>query len=203
MLGASLDVWMTIIGFALACAIGLIVAVMRLSGLGALAVPAYIYIQIMRGIPLYVFLLLVYYGLATISGLAFSPIQAMIVTLALTGSGYTAEIFRGGIEAVDRGHVEAAHSLGMGNWSTFRDVVFPQTVRLVVPPLGNTLVGLFKGATIASVIAVPDMVFLAMDVNTTFFRPFEAFGAVAVILVVTVVLFSIAITGVERVARLP
>jgi len=201
--GAWVDVWVTVIGFALACAIGLLVAILRVSGVRVIALPSFLYVQVLRGVPLYVMLLWVYFGLATITGIAFTAFQAMIVTLALTGSGYTAEIFRAGIQAVDRGQVEAAHSLGLSRTLTYRDVILPQTLRIVVPPLGNTFVGLLKGATIMSVIAVPDMVFLAQDINVTYFTPFEAFTAVAVILIALVFAFSLLVYGLERWLRLP
>lgn len=201
--GAWVDVWVTVVGFALACAIGLLVAILRVSGVGVIALPSFLYVQVLRGVPLYVMLLWVYFGLATITGIALSAFQAMIITLALTGSGYTAEIFRAGIQAVDRGQVEAAHSLGLSRTLTYRDVILPQTLRIVVPPLGNTFVGLLKGATIMSVIAVPDMVFLAQDINVTYFTPFEAFTAVAVILIALVFAFSLLVYGLERWLRLP
>jgi His/Glu/Gln/Arg/opine family amino acid ABC transporter permease subunit len=200
---AGVDVWVTLAGFGLACVIGLLVAILRVSGVRVLTLPSFLYVQVLRGVPLYVMLLWVYFGLATITGIALGPFQAMILTLALTGSGYTAEIFRGGIQAVDSGQVEAAHSLGLSRTLTYRDVILPQALRVVVPPLGNTFVGLLKGATIMSVIAVPDMVFLAQDVNVTYFTPFEAFTAVAVILVLLVMAFSLLVFGLERRLRLP
>jgi len=90
------------------------------------------------------------------------------------------------------------HSVGV-----YRHVVLPQAIRIAVPPLGNVFVGLLKGATIMAVLAVPDMVLLAMHLNTTYFTPFEAFSAVLVILVTLVVVFSGAVAVLERALRLP
>jgi ABC-type amino acid transport system permease subunit len=81
--------------------------------------------------------------------------------------------------------------------------VFPQALRIAVPPLGNTLIGLVKGATIMSVIGEPDMVFVASDINTTYFTPFEAFAAVAVLLIAMVLILSTVLTVIERLLRLP
>ncbi len=201
--GAWIDVWVTVVGFVLACVLGLVMAIARLTGHRVAAIPAFLYIQVTRGVPLYVMLVWVYFGIATVLGIDFSPFQAIIISLALTGSGYTAEIFRSGIEAVDKGHVEAAHSLGLGRAQTYRDVILPQALRIVIPPLGNTFVGLLKGATIMSVIAVPDMVFLAMNLNVTYFTPFEPFTAVGVILIGLVAIFSLLVYGVELAVRLP
>jgi His/Glu/Gln/Arg/opine family amino acid ABC transporter permease subunit len=201
--GAWLDVWATIAAFVIACLIGLFVSLLRVSGTLALNFPAFLYVQVLRGVPIYVFLFWVYYGVATVIGLNFTGVQAMIIALALTGSAYTAEIFRGGIQAVDRAQIEAAYSLGLSRTRTYSDVILPQAFRIVVPPLGNLFVGLLKGATIVSVIGVKDMVFVAQDINVTYFTPFEAFGTVGVILIVLVVFFSVLIVALERALRLP
>lgn len=203
LVGAWVDVWVSILGFGLACAIGLAVAILRLSGFALVALPAFAYVQVVRGVPLYVFLLWVYFGLATVLDIAFSQFQSIVIVLALTGSGGTAEIFRAGIAAIDRGQVEAATSLGLNRLQVYLDVVLPQALRIVVPPLGNIFIGLLKGATIMSVIAVPDMLHLAQEINVTYFVPFEAFTAVLVIFVSLVFLLSGLIFALERSLRLP
>ncbi|MCP9487183.1 MAG: amino acid ABC transporter permease [Gaiellaceae bacterium MAG52_C11] len=203
LLGAWLDVWVTAISFGLACALGIGIAVLRLSGVRLLSAPAFAYVQILRGVPLLVFLYWVYFGVAIVIGLNFSPVQAGIVALTLTGSAYTAEIFRGGLQALDAGQAEASRSLGLSRTGTYRHVLLPQTLRIVIPPLGNVFIGLLKGATLLSIIAVSDMVSVANELNINFFTPFEAFTAVAVILVALVAVFSAGVTVLERVLRLP
>jgi His/Glu/Gln/Arg/opine family amino acid ABC transporter permease subunit len=202
-LGAWLDVWIASLGFLLACALGLIIAFLRLSGNRVGLSSAFVYVQFVRGIPQYVMLLWLYFGLATIFGLNLPSITAMIVTLGLTGSGYTAEIFRAGIQAIDRGQFEAGLSLGMNPLLLYQKVVLPQALRIALPPLANQFIGLLKGATIVSVIAVPDMVFFGQEINVVDFRPFEAFTAVAVILVTLVVVFSSFVWVLERRLKLP
>jgi His/Glu/Gln/Arg/opine family amino acid ABC transporter permease subunit len=201
--GAGVDLLVGVLGFAIAVLLGIFIALLRLSGSRLLRIVATAYVQVMRGIPLYVFLLWIFFGIATVAGLTFTPFQAMVIALAFTGSGYTAEIFRGGIQAVSPGQQEAARSLGLTAPATFRYVVFPQALRIAVPPLGNTLIGLVKGATIMSVIGEPDMVFVASDINTTYFTPFEAFAAVAVLLIAMVLILSTVLTVIERLLRLP
>jgi ABC-type amino acid transport system permease subunit len=165
-------------------------------------VPSFVYVQLMRGFPLLVMIYWIYFGIATVLGIAFTSYQAMIIALALTGSGYTTEIFRAGLSAIDRGQAEAARSIGLSRVRTFWHVVLPQAFRIVVPPLGNTFIGIFKGATLMSVIAVPDMVFLANELNVTLFTPFEVFTAVAIILVLMVFFFSALVFLLERRLRL-
>lgn len=203
LLGAWLDVWVTAISFVLACALGIGIALMRGSGIALLRVPAFVYVQILRGVPLLVFLYWVYFGVAIVIGLNFSAVQAGIVALTLTGSAYTAEIFRGGLASIDAGQAEASRSLGLSRIGTYRDVLLPQMLRIVIPPLGNVFIGLLKGATLLSIIAVHDMVSVANDLNINFFTPFEAFTAVAVILVALVAVFSAGVSLLERTLRLP
>ena len=200
--GAWVDVWVAVLGFGFACLIGLANALLRTSGINVFSVPSFLYVQVMRGIPLYVMILYVYFGIANVLGINFTSFQAMVIALALTGSGYTTEIFRAGLTAIDRGQMEAARSIGLNRVRTYGHVILPQALRIVVPPLGNTFIGLLKGATLMSVIAVPDMVFLANELNVTLFTPFEVFTAVAIILVALVLFFSVLVYGLERRLRL-
>jgi glutamine transport system permease protein len=196
--GAWVDVWVAVLGFGFACVIGLANAMLRTSGMNLFTIPSFLYVQVMRGIPLYVMILWIYFGIANLLGVNFTSFQAMILALALTGSGYTTEIFRAGLTAIDRGQMEAARSIGLSRARTYGHVILPQALRIVVPPLGNTFIGLLKGATLMSVIAVPDMVFLANELNVTLFTPFEVFAAVAAILVVLVLFFSALVYLLER-----
>lgn len=199
--GVLLDLYMAVAGFLLACVGGLVLAQCRMSGSKILSTPAYIYIQIVRGIPFYVLLLWVYFGLAGAIKLNMSPMTAAIFALTVLGSGLTAEIFRGSFQGIDGGQLEASRALGM-RWSRiYTDILLPQAIRTALPPLGNVFVFLLKAATYAAVISVPEIVFVAQDISTTRFKPFEAFATVAVILVVLVVAFSLVVTAMERALR--
>jgi His/Glu/Gln/Arg/opine family amino acid ABC transporter permease subunit len=203
LVGAWVDVWVTLISFVLACVLGIAVALLRVSGLRLLRWPAFAYVQLVRGVPLLVFLYWVYFGIAILLGVNFTAAQAAIIALTVTGSAYTAEIFRAGIGGVDAGHVEAATALGFTRRAAFRHVVFPQALRIALPPLGNILIGMLKGATLISVIGVVDMVFVAQQINIDYFTPFEPFTAVAAILIVLVAIFSAVLSVLERALRLP
>lgn len=201
--GAGVDLELALLSFVCACAIGVVVAMLRLSGIRALAVPAFAYVQVMRGIPLYVFLLWVYFGVAALLGTLFSPFQAALIALTLTESGYTAEIFRAGIAAIDRGHVEAAQSLGMSHLTTYRTVILPQALRIVLPPLGNVCIGAVKAATIVSIISVTDMVYVAQDLNARYFIPFQAYTAVALLLIAMVFGLGLLFAAAQMALRVP
>jgi len=203
LVGAWIDVWITLISFALACLLGVAIALLRTSGLKLLSWPAFVYVQLIRGVPLLVFLYWVYFGLAIVTGIAFTSDQAAIIALTITGSAYTAEIFRAAMSGVERGQAEAATALGFSRRASFRHVLFPQAIRIAVPPLGNTFIGLLKGATLISIIGVTDMVYQANQINLDYFTPFEPFTAVAVILIVIVFAFASLTTLLERFLRLP
>jgi His/Glu/Gln/Arg/opine family amino acid ABC transporter permease subunit len=203
LLGAWIDVWITLISFALACGLGVAIALLRTSGLKLLSWPAFVYVQLVRGVPLLVFLYWVYFGLAIVTGIAFTSDQAAIIALTVTGSAYTAEIFRASFSVVERGQAEAATALGFSRRASFRHVLFPQAIRVAVPPLGNILIGLLKGATLISIIGVTDMVYEANQINLDYFTPFEPFTAVAVILITLVFAFAALLTLLERFLRLP
>jgi His/Glu/Gln/Arg/opine family amino acid ABC transporter permease subunit len=196
--GVWIDIWVSLIGFFLACVMGLAVALIRLSGNRWLAVPGFAIVQVARGIPPYVMLLWVHFGLATLLGINFTPIQSIIIVLAFTSGGYTAEIFRSGIAAIQHGQLEAARSLGLSTISAYADVILPQAFRIVVPPLGSVMIGTLKSATLMGAIALPDLLYLAQDLNAAYFAPFEAFTAVMIIFVGVVLLLSLIILGIER-----
>lgn len=200
--GAWVDVWVSAVGFGLACVLGLGVALLRTSRLRLLRATARLWTQVFRGVPGYVLLLWLYFGLAYAVNWRLSPIQAVVAALTLAGSAYTSEAFRSGVQSIDVGQFEAARALALRRSWIYGSVILPQAMRVVIPPLGNIFVGTLKGATIMSVIAIPDMVFVAQDLNYRYFMPFPTFTAVAVILVLIVFLFSALVAATERTVRI-
>ncbi|MFA5487705.1 MAG: amino acid ABC transporter permease [Candidimonas sp.] len=201
--GAWIDLWVSIVGFVLACSLGLVFALGRRSGFALISGAAATLTEIARGIPPYVMLLWVHFGLSRFLGLGFTPLQSVVIVLAFTGAGYAAEIFRSGLDSVDSGQFEASRALGMSRFCVYKDVILPQSLRLIVAPLGNVLVGLLKSATLMGVIAVPDMLHLAQGINMNYFAPFEAFTAVLVVFVAMVFTLSLLIVAIERMMEHP
>ncbi len=136
--------------------LGLGVALVRLYAFAPLRLLSKAYIDIFRSIPLLVLLIVVYYALPFV-GLRLSPFMSAACTLTLVSGAYTAEIFRAGINAIPRGQFEAAQALGLGFRSTMRDVVLPQAIRIVIPPLTNNSINVIKDTALASVVAMPDL----------------------------------------------
>ena len=136
--------------------LGLCVAMIRLYAFAPLQIVAKIYIDVFRSIPLLVLLIVVYYALPFV-GLRLSPFMSAVCTLTVVSGAYTAEIFRAGIDAIPKGQFEAAHALGLGFRHTMLDVVLPQAVRIVIPPLTNNSINVIKDTALASVVAMPDL----------------------------------------------
>ena len=140
--------------------LGLAVALMRISPLKVLRYPALIYTDVMRGTPALVQLFIIYFGLSDL-GIEFDPVSAAIVGLGMNGAAYVGETYRAGIEAIHRGQIEAALSLGMTPVRAMRYIILPQAVRLMLPPLCNYAILLVKDTAIISTIAAPEIMFEA------------------------------------------
>lgn len=136
--------------------LGLVIALTRIYGHSFLRLIAKIYIDIFRSIPLLVLLIVVYYALPFV-GIRLSPFLSAACALTAVSGAYTAEIFRAGIEAIPKGQFEASHALGLGFRHMMGDVVLPQAVRIVIPPLTNNSINVIKDTALASVVAMPDL----------------------------------------------
>src|ERR1700694_1744046 len=148
-------VWLTIVvtigSLALSTVLGLLWALMRVSGIRALTLLSGGVINAIRGIPIIVLLFYLYFVMPDF-GIALTALQAAILGLGIAYSAYQAENFRAGLQAIDEGQVEAAQAIGMGWWLTMRRVVLPQAVRIVLPPYGNIMIMLLKASSQASTI---------------------------------------------------
>jgi L-cystine transport system permease protein len=136
--------------------IGFFVGLGRMSKRQILSLPARSYISFMRGVPILVFLFLLYFGFPMI-GVEFSAVTAAILGFSLHSAGYLAEINRSAIASIDKGQWEASASLGMSYWQTLRRIILPQAVKIAIPPLSNVLLDLIKGSSLAAMITVPEL----------------------------------------------
>jgi polar amino acid transport system substrate-binding protein len=155
--GAILTVLITIAGMALAILIGLPVALSRLYGPAPLRWAAVGYIEFFRGIPVLLLLYFLYFGLPDVIGLKLDPLTAAILGFGLNYAAYEAEIYRSAIQAIPVGQWEAAASLGMSPSLTFRRIIFPQSIRGILPPMTNDFIALFKDTSVVSIISVVEL----------------------------------------------
>lgn len=155
---------------------GLFLAVSRLYAPGFFKLLIRIYIDIFRSIPLLVLLIVVYYALPFV-GIRLSPFLSAVTALSLVSAAYTAEIFRAGIEAIPHGQFEASSALGLSNRHTMIDVILPQAIRIVIPPLTNNCINVMKDTALASVVAMPDLLKQATQAQALAANPTPLIGA--------------------------
>lgn len=155
---------------------GLFLALVRLYGPGPVPFLSKIYIDIFRSIPLLVLLIIVYYALPFV-GIRFSPFVSAVVALTLVSAAYTAEIFRAGIEAIPHGQFEASQALGLSGRHMMVDVILPQAIKIVIPPLTNNCINVLKDTALASVVAMPDLLKQATQAQALAANPTPLIGA--------------------------
>ncbi len=165
--GAGMTVFLTFTGFALAVVLGLPIALLRLYGPAPLRSLALLYVEFFRGIPVLLLLVFLYFGLPEMARayrwvehgvtLKLDPVVAAILGFGLNYAAYESEIYRAGLGAIPIGQWEAARSLGMSDALTFRRIILPQSIRIILPPMTNDLVALFKDTSVVSVIAVVEL----------------------------------------------
>jgi len=154
--GAVTTIELSVLGMALAIVLGLVIVLMRLYGAFPLRWFARAYVEVIRGTPLLIQLFLIYYGLPQI-GIKFNPFFAGVLGLGLNYAASEAENYRAGIQAIPRGQMEAAFALGMSRAQALRRVILPQALRLVIPPVTNDFIAMFKDSSIVSVITMVEL----------------------------------------------
>ena len=196
--GIWITVLVAVVAYASACALGMLLALMGLSRSVVVRQGARLYIEIMRGVPIIVLLLYVAFvlapaavdgwnwllgllGLDPVRPRDFSLLWRAVIALTLAYSAFLAEVFRAGLQAVEKGQLEAASSLGLSRWQRFRLVTFPQAFRVIFPALGNDFVAMVKDSSLVSVLGVTDVTQLGKVTAAGNFRYFETYNVVALI----------------------
>lgn len=156
--------------------LGIAVAMMRLYAIKPLRLLAIAYIDLARAMPVLVLLILIYYALP-FAGIILSSFAAATIALSLALGAYTAEVVRTGIQAVPKGQFEAADALGISFWLSMRKVIFPQAIRIIIPPHASNCVSIMKDTSLASVVAMTDLLKQATDAQALFANPTPLIGA--------------------------
>lgn len=155
---------------------GLFLALVRMYGPGPLRWVSGVYIDVFRSIPMLVLLILIYYALPFV-GIRLSSFWAATTTLSMVSCAYTAEIFRSGLQAIPTGQREASEALGLSFFHTMRDVLLPQAVRIVIPPMTSNCINVLKDTALASVVAMPDLLKQATQAQALSANPTPLIGA--------------------------
>lgn len=217
--GVWITISVTLIGFTLATAIGLGLAVMSLSKSIILRQISRFYIEVIRGIPILVLLFYIAFvgapGFVSLWNWVMSPLVDFdlidpmrmrdfsllwraVIALTIGYSAFIAEVLRAGIQSVDIGQIEAAKAMGLGRFLRFRLIVMPQAMRVILPPLGNDFVAMVKDSSLVSVLGVADITQMGKVYAAGSFRFFETYSIVAYIYLIITVSLSIALRALEK-----
>lgn len=170
--GAKFTIFLAFFTVLIGFVLGVLLALMRLSNKKILNIIAASYVEFIRGTPLLVQLYIVFYGLPHI-GITLPDSVAGIIALSVNSAAYIAEIVRAGIQAVDKGQMEAARSIGMPHSMGMKYIIIPQAVKNILPALGNEFIVVIKESSIASIIGIHELMYNADTVRGNIFRPFE------------------------------
>jgi polar amino acid transport system permease protein len=178
----------TILSILFASIIGVLTGIGRISRIKIVNRIATVYVEVIRGIPLLVQLFYIYYALGQLVHMP--PITAAVIAMTICYGAYMGEIFRAGIQAVPRGQMEAALALGLTRGQALRRIILPQTIRIVLPPIGNEFIALLKDSSLVSIVAVADLLRRGREYASRTFEYFQTFTVVALVYLVMTLFFS-------------
>ena len=156
------------------------------------------YVEVVRSVPILVLILWVYYGLPQLTGLSINVFWAGVIALALSDSAFEAEIFRAGIQSINKGQYEAAHTVSLRYVDTMRFVILPQAIRRIMPALGNQLVYMLKMSSLVSVIGMQELTRKANELVVSEYRPLEIYTVLVLEYLVLILIVSFAVRWLER-----
>ena len=196
--GAGVTIEITAIAVGLGFIFGLITSVCRLSGVKVLQVIAVCYVNIIRGTPMLVQIFLIYFALPMVIGERINPFVAAVAACSINSGAYVSEIFRAGIQSVDKGQMEAGRSLGLSRKQTMRYVILPQAFKHVIPPLGNEFISMTKETSLVSVIGFEELTRRGQLIIAKTYGSFEIWLTVAAIYLVMTLTIARLVSYLER-----
>jgi polar amino acid transport system permease protein len=201
--GMGNTILISVIAAVISIVLGLIVALPGLAERRWLRILNRIYVELIRSIPLLPMLFWVFYGLPLIFksmglNIPIDPFWGAIITLAISDSAFTAEIYRGGIQSIARGQTEAAQTIGLNYSQTMRYVILPQAIRRILPPLANQFIYIVKMSAFASVIGMQELTRRANELVVTEYRPLEIYSLLILEYLVLVLIISAGVRWLER-----
>jgi His/Glu/Gln/Arg/opine family amino acid ABC transporter permease subunit len=193
----------SVIAAAISIVVGLIVALPGQSSKRGWRIVNRVYVELVRSIPLLPMLFWVFYGLPIIfksmgMNVPIDPFWGAIITLAISDSAFTAEIYRSGIQSIARGQREAAQTVGLNYFQTMRYVIMPQAIRRILPPLANQFIYIVKMSAFASVIGMQELTRRANELVVTEYRPLEIYSLLIVEYLILVLIISAGVRWLER-----
>ncbi len=196
--GLYYTVVLSLTAIVISVAAGLLIALPGLSSRRGLRGLNRAYVELVRAVPILVLILWVYYGMPQLVGISISVFWAGAIALALSDSAFEAEIFRAGIQSIDKGQYEAAHSVSLTYADTMRFVILPQAIRRILPALGNQLVYMLKMSSLVSVIGMQELTRKANELVVTEYRPLEIYTILVLEYLVLILAVSAGVRWLER-----
>ncbi|MGI6091551.1 MAG: amino acid ABC transporter permease [Veillonellaceae bacterium] len=198
LMGAGITIQITAISVGIGLLIGMFIGIARLSSNIIIKSIAAIYVDFIRGTPLLVQIFIIYFALPLISGQRIDPFIAAITACGINSGAYVAEIFRAGIQSIDKGQMEAGRSLGMSWLQTMRFIILPQAFKRIIPPLGNEFIAMLKDSSLVSVIGFEELTRRGQLIIARTYGSFEIWMTVAVIYLVMTLTISRLVAYLER-----
>ena len=197
-MGALVTVEITAVAVSLGGMIGLFVGIAELSRYGYLRIPAKLYVDFIRGTPLLVQIFIIYFALPVIIGARIEPFVAAVAACSINSGAYVAEIFRSGIQSIDKGQTEAGRSLGMSWTQTMVTIIIPQAFRRIIPQLGNEFIAMLKDSSLVSVIGFEELTRKGQLIIASTYGSLEIWSTVAVIYLVMTLSISRFVSYLEK-----
>ncbi len=195
--GLYYTIALSVTAIAISVLLGLLVALPGLARQRPPRVINRVYVELVRAVPILVLILWVYYGLPQVADISISVFWAGVLALAISDSAFQAEIFRAGIQSIDRGQHEAAHSISLSYVDKMRFVILPQAIKRILPALGNQLVYMLKMSSLVSVIGMEELTRRANELVVTEYRPLEIYTVLVMEYLVLILLVSAGVRWLE------
>ncbi len=189
---------LSLLGILFGTILGLFIGIGKMSSIKLVRLPFVWYINLFRGTPFFVQILLIHFGIMPIFMSPVNPIATGVVALSLNAAAYIAEIFRAGIQSIDRGQMEAARSLGMNHIQAMRHVILPQAFKRMIPPLGNEFIVLLKESSLLAIVAAPELMYWGRAAQGQYYRVWEPYLTVALIYLVLTLSLTYLLAYVEK-----
>lgn len=196
--GAVISLEIAALGCFFGTLLGTILGVLQSNKKAWLRYPVTLYVTIIRGTPMLIQIAFTAYALPQLIGITIAPFIAAVLAISLNSAAYVSQIIRSGIQAVNRGQIEAARVLGFTPWQTMRFIILPQAIRVVIPALGNEFITLVKDSSLASTIGVAELTKEAWIIKSRYFDALSVYTAVALSYLLITSILSLAVAYLEQ-----
>ncbi|CUA79738.1 amino acid ABC transporter permease [Anoxybacillus suryakundensis] len=196
--GVLWTVGLSLVGIFFGTILGLAIGLGKMVQNRLVRLPFDWYVHFFRGTPLFVQILLIHFGVMPMFTVQPNPLVSGAISLSLNAAAYIAEIFRAGIQSIDRGQMEAARSLGMTHVQAMRYIILPQAIKRMIPPLGNEFIVLIKDSSLAAIIAAPELMYWGRAMQGQYYRVWEPYLTVALIYLLLTLSLSKLLHRLER-----